>query len=108
MSNEIESAVRSEPRTDSVASLADIIIHELATQAGQAERERDLLLGKKLAEYELRLVQLEQAVRDRLAAMRDGEKGAPGDKGEKGEQGPQGPQGEQGPQGPQGEQGKQG
>lgn len=96
-----------------------MIVEEIAAVAGQAERERDLLLARKLAElgqreaeHELRLHKLEQEIRNRLATLRDGEKGQPGEKGEKGEtiKGDQGPQGEPGPQGDsiQGEKGDQG
>jgi Collagen triple helix repeat (20 copies) len=115
MSIEPASEVRSEQFTESIALEQDEVArHELAAIAGQAERERDLLLARRLAEWdkreaqhELRLVQLEQAIRERLATLRDGKDGQDG-KAEKGETGPQGPQGEQGPQGPQGETGAEG
>jgi hypothetical protein len=108
MQTEIESAARSELHTESIGSLADLVVEEIAAAAGQAERERDLLLGKKLAEHELRLMQLETAVRNRLAELRDGEKGEPGEKGEKGDQGETGQAGQSGAKGDQGDKGDQG
>jgi hypothetical protein len=108
MQNEPASGAASERATESIGSLAELVAEELAAAAGQAERERDLLLAKKLAEldrreavHELRLQQLEQNVRERLASLRDGEKGERGEKGEKGEtiKGDAGPPGETGPQG---------
>lgn len=94
--------------------LVELVVAELAAEAGQAERERDLMLAKKLAEldrreavHELRLQQLEQNVRERLASLRDGEKGERGEKGEKGDQ-VQGEKGDQGPAGEQGEKGEKG
>jgi hypothetical protein len=110
MSIENASAETSEHSTESIASLADLIIEEIAAAAGQAERERDLLLAKKLAEldrreaeHQLRLMQLEQSVKDRLASLQDGEKGEHGEKGENGEKGEQGPQGEKGDAGEKGD-----
>lgn len=115
MQIETELGDKSDSRTESIGKLAEIIAEEIAAAAGQAERERDLLLGKKLAEHELRVIQLEQMVRERLMDVRDGEKGVPGEKGEKGEsikgeKGEQGPAGEKGDSiaGPQGEPGPQG
>jgi hypothetical protein len=108
MQTEIESAARSETHIESIGSLADLVVEEIAAAAGQAERERDLLLGKKLAEHELRLMQLETAIRNRLAELRDGEKGDPGEKGEKGEKGEQGEAGRVGENGAKGDQGDQG
>jgi hypothetical protein len=97
MPNENGFAETSEHTTGILGSLADFVVQEIATVAGQAERERDLLLARKLAElgqreaeHELRLSKLEQELRNRLATLRDGEKGEPGDKGEKGEQGDKG------------------
>jgi hypothetical protein len=93
----------------------DLIVEEIAAVAGQAERERDLLLARKLAElgqreaeHELRLHKLEQEIRNRLATLRDGEKGLPGEKGEKGEQGEKGEaiKGEKGDTGAPGEKGE--
>jgi hypothetical protein len=101
----------------------DLIVEELAAVAGQAERERDLLLARKLAEFgqreaehELRLLKLETELRNRLATLRDGEKGNPGEKGEqgekgetvKGEKGDTGAPGEKGETGERGETGEQG
>ena len=67
MPNENASAETSEHSTGSAGLLADLIVEEMAAAAGQAERERDLLLAKRLAEFErreaehqLRLMQLEQ------------------------------------------------
>jgi hypothetical protein len=119
MPNENASAAISERITGSIASPVDLdlIVEELAAVAGQAERERDLLLARKLAEFgqreaehELRLVKLEQELRNRLATLRDGEKGNPGEKGEKGEQGDKGEtvKGEKGDQGAPGEKGETG
>jgi Collagen triple helix repeat (20 copies) len=108
MQNEIASAARSEPHTESIGSLADLVVEEIAAAAGQAERERDLLLGKQLAEHALRLMQLETAVRNRLAELRDGEKGVPGEKGEKGDQGEKGEAGQAGQAGAKGDQGDPG
>jgi hypothetical protein len=108
MQNEPASVAASEHIIERTGSLDDLVVAELAAAAGQAERERDLLLAKKLAEldrreafHELRLQQLEQNVRERLASLRDGEKGERGEKGEKGEaiKGDPGPTGETGPQG---------
>ena len=105
MQTEPESVATSEQAIERIGSLADLVAEELAAAAGQAERERDLLLAKKLAEldrreavHELRLQQLEQNVRERLASLRDGEKGERGEKGEKGEaiKGEKGEQGERG------------
>jgi hypothetical protein len=104
-----------EPTTESIGSLADFVVQEIATVAGQAERERDLLLGRKLAElkqreaeHELRLSKLEQDIINRLATVRDGEKGERGEKGEKGEQGDKGEaiKGEKGDPGAPGEKGE--
>jgi hypothetical protein len=104
-----------EPTTESIGSLADFVVQEIATVAGQAERERDLLLGRKLAElkqreaeHELRLSKLEQDIINRLATVRDGEKGERGEKGEKGEQGDKGEaiKGEKGDTGAPGEKGE--
>jgi hypothetical protein len=108
MQTEIESAARSELHTESIGSLADLVVEEIAAAAGQAERERDLLLGKKLAEHELRLMQLETAIRNRLAELRDGEKGERGEKGEQGEKGEAGQAGAPGAKGDQGDQGNPG
>jgi hypothetical protein len=108
MQTETESAARSEMHTESIGSLGDLVVEEIAAAAGQAERERDLLLGKQLAEHALRLMQLETAVRERLVALRDGEKGDPGEKGEKGEKGEQGEAGRVGENGAKGDQGGQG
>jgi integrin beta 3 len=119
MPNENASAAISARITESIASPVDLdlIVEELAAVAGQAERERDLLLARKLAElgqreaeHELRLHKLEQEIRNRLATLRDGEKGGPGEKGEKGEQGDKGEtiQGEKGDQGARGETGEKG
>jgi hypothetical protein len=108
MQNATESVAESEQTIERTGSLADLVLDELAAAAGQAERERDLLLAKKLAEldrreavHELRLQQLEQNVRERLASLRDGEKGERGEKGEKGEtvKGEKGDPGEPGPKG---------
>jgi hypothetical protein len=105
MQTEHESVATSEQAIERIGSLADLVAEELAAAAGQAERERDLLLAKKLAEldrreaqHELRLQQLEQSVRERLTSLRDGEKGERGEKGEKGET-IKGEPGEKGPQG---------
>jgi hypothetical protein len=108
MQTEIESAARLELHTESIGSLADLVVEEIAAAAGQAERERDLLLGKQLAEHELRLMQLETAVRNRLAELRDGEKGERGEKGEKGDQGETGQAGQSGAKGDQGDKGDTG
>jgi hypothetical protein len=108
MQNEIASAARLELHTESIGSLADLVVEEIAAAAGQAERERDLLLGKQLAEHALRLMQLETAVRDRLAELRDGEKGERGEKGEQGEKGPAGQAGASGAKGDQGDKGDTG
>jgi hypothetical protein len=116
MPNAIESVDRLDKHTESIASLAEIVAEEIAAAAGQAERERDLLLGKKLVEHELRLIQLEQCVRERLASLRDGEKGErgeqgpPGDKGESitGEKGEPGAPGQDGKNGSDGAAGKDG
>lgn len=92
--------------------LADILAEEIAAAAGQAERERDLLLAKKLAEFDrreaehqLRLMQLEQSIKDKLASLHDGEKGERGEKGEQGEKG-EAIKGEKGDQGSPGEKGE--
>ena len=86
MPNENASAAISARTTELIASPVDLdlIVEELAAVAGQAERERDLLLARKLAEFgqreaehELRLLKLEQELRNRLATLRDGEKGQP-------------------------------
>jgi hypothetical protein len=108
MQNEIASAARLELHTESIGSLADLVVEEIAAAAGQAERERDLLLGKQLAEHALRLMQLETDVRNRLAALRDGEKGERGEKGEKGDQGETGQAGQSGEKGDQGDKGDSG
>jgi hypothetical protein len=108
MQNEIASDARLELHTESIGSLADLVVEEIAAAAGQAERERDLLLGKQLAEHALRLMQLETAVRDRLAELRDGEKGERGEKGEQGEKGEAGQAGAPGAKGDQGDKGDQG
>jgi hypothetical protein len=108
MQNEIASAARLELHTESIGSLADLVVEEIAAAAGQAERERDLLLGKQMAEHALRLMQLETAVRNRLAELRDGEKGQPGEKGEKGDQGETGQAGQSGAKGDQGDKGDTG
>jgi hypothetical protein len=111
MPQETAFAAISARTTDLIASPVDLdlIVEELAAVAGQAERERDLLLARKLAElgqreaeHELRLSKLEQEIINRLATLRDGEKG---ERGEKGEQGAsiQGEKGEQGPPGEKGE-----
>ena len=73
-------------------------------------------LGQREAEHELRLAKLEHELRNRLATLRDGEKGNPGEKGEqgekgeaiKGEKGDQGAPGEKGETGGRGETGEQG
>ena len=111
----------------------DALWDELGALAGQAERERDLQFANKLAELErrdlereMRIMKLEQQLKDRIASIQDGkegsqgaqgerghhgeqgQKGEKGDQGEKGEPGEPGPQGIQGAQGPQGEQGRAG
>jgi hypothetical protein len=95
----------------------DLIVEELAAVAGQAERERDLLLARKLAEFgqreaehELRLHKLEQELRNRLVTLRDGEKGDRGEKGEQGEKGEtvKGEKGDTGAPGEKGETGEHG
>jgi hypothetical protein len=115
MANENASAETSEHNTAILGSLADFVVEEIASVAGPAARERDLLLARKLAElnqreaeHELRLHKLEQEIRNRLASLRDGEKGEPGDKGEKGEQGDKGEaiKGEKGDPGTPGEKGE--
>jgi hypothetical protein len=114
MPNENASAAISARTIESIASPVDLdlIVEELAAVAGQAERERDLLLARKLAElnqreaeHELRLLKLEQELRNRLASLRDGEKGERGEKGEQGDKGEtiKGEKGEQGPPGEKGE-----
>jgi hypothetical protein len=112
MQTEPESVATSEQAIERIGSLADLVAEELAAAAGQAERERDLLLAKKMAEldrreavHELRLQQLEQNVRERLASLRDGEKGERGEKGEKGDsiQGEKGEPGERGEAGAKGD-----
>jgi hypothetical protein len=119
MPNENASAAISERITASIASPVDLdlIVEELAAVAGQAERERDLLLARKLAEFgqreaehELRLLKLETELRNRLATLRDGEKGDRGEKGEQGEKGEtvKGEKGDQGAPGEKGETGEQG
>ena len=67
-------------------------------------------LNQREAEHELRLVKLEQELRNRLATLRDGEKGDRGEKGEQGEKGEaiKGEKGEQGAPGEKGETGKDG
>jgi hypothetical protein len=125
MPNENASAAISERITGSIASPVDLdlIVEELAAVAGQAERERDLLLARKLAEFgqreaehELRLLKLETELRNRLVTLRDGEKGDRGEKGEqgekgetvKGEKGDTGAPGEKGETGDRGEKGETG
>ena len=102
MPSENASAAISARTIESIASPVDLdlIVEELAAVAGQAERERDLLLARKLAElgqreaeHELRLAKLEHELRNRLATLRDGEKGNPGEKGEQGEKGEAGERG---------------
>jgi hypothetical protein len=108
MQNENASAEMSGLHTESTGSLADLIVEEIAAAAGQAERERDLLLGKQLAEHALRLMQLESDIRKRLSELRDGERGERGEKGEQGEQGEAGQIGAGGAKGDQGVQGDPG
>jgi hypothetical protein len=103
MQNANASGEISERVTGSIDLLAELALEE-SCRGRQAERERDLLLAKALAEFkrieaehELRLVKLEQEIRTRLTTLRDGfdgEKGVPGDKGEQGPPGAsiQGPQ----------------
>jgi hypothetical protein len=116
MPNENASAAISARTIESIVSPVDLdlVVEELAAVAGQAERERDLLLARKLAElgqreaeHELRLHKLETELRNRLATLRDGEKGERGEKGEQGEKG-ETVKGEKGDQGAPGEKGDRG
>lgn len=96
----------------------DRLAREFGAIAGRIEREVALRIDAALAnlqrveaERELRLTNLERTVADRLAAVKDGERGAPGEPGPQGERGPPGERGEQGvpgEQGPAGESGPQG
>lgn len=114
----------------------DLLAAELGELAGRIDREASLRIDAALsdmrrldAERELRLANLERAVADRVAAVKDGRDGAegapgrdgtngadgrdgaPGAQGERGEAGPQGergPQGEAGQPGPAGERGVDG
>ena len=108
-------------------SALEALAEQLGEVAGSIERDARLRIDAAIAdlrridaERELRLVNLERAVADRLAAVRDGERGPAGpqgERGEKGDRGEAGPQGERGadglngadgPAGPQGERGEKG
>jgi hypothetical protein len=103
----------------------DILAEELGAVAGRIEREASLRiataiadLARRDAERELRLERLERAITDRLAEIRDGERGpagkdgAPGAAGLDGESivGPKGDKGEPGESlvGPKGDRGEPG
>ena len=108
-------------------SALEALAEQLGEVAGSIERDARLRIDAAIAdlrridaERELRLVNLERAVADRLAAVRDGERGPAGpqgERGEKGDRGEAGPPGERGadglngadgPAGPQGERGEKG
>ena len=108
-------------------SALEALAEQLGEVAGSIERDARLRIDAAIAdlrridaERELRLVNLERSVADRLAAVRDGERGPAGpqgERGEKGDRGEAGPQGERGadglngadgPAGPQGERGEKG
>lgn len=87
----------------------DVLAEELGVVAGRIERETSLRLTAAIAEIrqldaerELRLVRLEQAMGDRLAAIKDGHDGEQGPPGREGEAGPPGERGEAGLQGERG------
>lgn len=93
----------------------DALARELGAVARRIEREVDLrvaavvaYLKRMDAERELRLAQMENAMRVRLAELKDGKDGKDGEKGEKGDTGPQGEPGPQGPAGLPGERGADG
>lgn len=84
-------------------SALEALAEQLGEVAGSIERDARLRIDAAIAdlrridaERELRLVNLERAVADRLAAVRDGERGPAGPQGERGEKGERG---EAGPQG---------
>ena len=103
---------------------------KMGAVAAQIKREVELQVSSALAdlrreaaERELRFSRLEAEYKDRLASIKDGERGEPGPVGPQGERGLQGepgpagpqglageagPQGEAGPAGPQGERGEAG
>lgn len=108
-------------------SALEALAEQLGEVAGSIERDARLRIDAVIsdlrridAERELRLVNIERAVAERLAALKDGERGPagpPGERGEKGERGEAGPQGERGvdglngvdgPAGPPGERGEKG
>lgn len=108
-------------------SALEALAEQLGEVAGSIERDARLRIDAAIAdlrridaERELRLVNIERSVAERLAAVRDGERGPagpPGERGEKGDRGEAGPQGERGadgvngadgPAGPQGERGEKG
>lgn len=67
------------------ASPLDVLAEELGIVAGRIEREATLRIGAAIAdlkridaERELRLVNLERAIAERLAAVKDGDRGPPG------------------------------
>src|SRR5215207_124510 len=93
----------------------DLLAEELGSVAAQVEREVSLRvtaaisdLEKRDMERELRLVRLEQAILERAAVLKDGERGERGEPGEPGEPGSDGVDGAPGPQGPPGPEGSPG
>lgn len=98
----------------------EILAQEMGAVAGRIEREATLRLTAALTDLEkrdlqreLRLVQLEQFLRERAVEVRDGKDGQDGAPGPEGPPGPPGErgesiQGEAGPPGPPGEKGADG
>lgn len=98
-----------------VPSPLELLADELGGVAGRIEREVSLRVDAAIAdlrridaERELRLTALERVVLDRMASVKDGERGPPGETGPQGERGLQGDKGEQGDRGEPGEPGAQG
>jgi len=99
----------------------DVLADELGATAARIERELRLTVSATLAEVrqaqaELRAalaearIDMDAAMRERLAALKDGHPGPQGERGERGEAGESivGPAGEQGIPGPPGERGEPG
>lgn len=91
----------------------EVLAEELGSVAGRIEREVNLRvaaavadLERRDAEREVRMLRLEQAMQERIAALHDGRDGRPGEPGPPGEAGRDGAPGERGERGQPGERGQ--
>lgn len=90
---------------------ADALGRVIVEQEREWTRARDLHMAEMRAEIAALTLRVHEIVAEKLASVKDGERGPvgePGERGECGEQGPQGPRGERGERGETGAQGVDG